>query len=88
MRRKRTVEVNETQKVELPTRVIAAGFVNMKMEFVEDLRNQGRFSPKLGSVDHVKLGAFKCKVQSIRKKAALQEEDDQQDLRKIVADTR
>ena len=67
-------------------KVIAAGLVNMKMEFVEDIRNQGRFSPLLGSDEHVKLGAYKCKVQSIRKKAARLEDQDEQTLKKSIED--
>ena len=60
----------------------------MKMEFVEDMRNQGRWSPLLGSVEHVELGGVKYKVQSIRKKAAKLEDQDQQTLKKSIEDVK
>lgn len=87
MRRKRTIEVNETQKTQLPSSYIPAGLVNLKMEFVENDRNSGRFSPLLGQQQHVRAGHYKFKVQSIKKKAALQEEDDRITLKKSVVDS-
>lgn len=41
----------------------------MKMEFVEEHRNQGRFSPLIGEQEFVKMGKYKIKVQTLKKKA-------------------
>ena len=88
MRRKRVIEARETEQTELPQRMIPAGLVNMKMEFVENDRNSGRFSPMLGEQQYVRSGNFKFRVQNIKKKAALQEEDDRIELLQSVEDAK
>lgn len=67
--------------------MIPAGLVNMKMEFVENDRNSGRFSPLLGLQKHVKTGNYKFRVQSLKKKALLEDEDGRIELRKSVQES-